>query len=133
MAIKCYKDLDSNYNYNDEFIFLEWADVLSKIYTSEWNGLMYTKYVPVGAKEILIKDDGSLIIKVNDLRLLLDNLSNGGVNIAKLNLKASRYLNDIQGYNSIILYKGWFCRVDSCGGVILCKEQEAYDRGLLAK
>ena len=131
--IKCYAYLDEDSYDESPYVYLDWENILSQTTLYDWNGLTYTTCIPAGARDILIKDDGSFVINVIDLRLLLDNLSNGGVNISKLNLKASRYLNDIQGYNSIVVYKGWFCRVDSCGRVILCTEQEAYDRGLLVR
>lgn len=118
---------------NCEESCMEWQDILAQTEFVTFNRRVYAKYTPVGAYCLIINDDGTYTFKVVDLRVLIDNLRNGGVNTAKLNLKASRYLNDIQGYNSIVLYKGWFCRVDSCGNVILCKEQDAYDRGLLVK
>ena len=131
--IKCYAYLDQDSYDESPYLYLTWQNILSQTTLSDWSGLTYTNYVPAGATDILVNDDGSCIIKVIDLRVLLDNLANGGVDTSKLNLKASRYINDVQGYNSIVLYKGWFSRVDSCGNFILCKEQEAYDRGLLAK
>lgn len=124
--IKCYKSCD-------EYITMEWSDVLSQTVVSEWSGRVYTKYIPAGASAILVNENGTYTIEVTDLRMLLDNLRGSGESFKNIKLVPSMYLNEIQGYNSIILYRGWFCRVDSCGGVILCKEQVAYDKGLLAK
>ena len=114
---------------------MEWKNILAKTMFLSWTQNTITEYTPQGADRIIVNRDGTYTIEVNDLRLLIDNLRNGGVSLDQKNIKVvpSRYLNDIQGYNSIVLYRGWFCRVDSCGGVILCKEQEAYDRGLLAR
>ena len=125
--IKCYSC--------DEYITMEWADIVSQTVVSGWSGKVYTKYTPAGADSIVVNIDGTYTINVIDLRVLIDNLSNGGVSLNFKNIKVepAYYLGDIQGYNSIILYKGWFCRVDSCGRVILCTEQVAYDKGLLAK
>ena len=118
--IKCYKSCD-------EYITMEWSDVLSQTVVSEWSGRVYTKYIPAGASAILVNDNGTYTIEVTD------NLKGSGESFSKVKLVPSIYLNEIQGYNSIILYRGWFCRVDSCGRVILCTEQVAYDKGLLAK
>ena len=117
----------------DEYITMEWSDVLSQTVVSEWSGRVYTKYIPAGASAILVNDNGTYTIEVTDLRMLLDNLKGSGESFSKVKLVPSIYLNEIQGYNSIILYKGWFSRVDSCGRVILCTDQVAYDKGLLAK
>ena len=114
---------------------MEWSNILSQTYVSEWSGETYTEFVPVGANRVEVNLDGTYTIAVNDLRVLIDNLRNGGVSLNFSNIKVvpSCYLRALQGYNSIILYRGWFCRVDSCGNVILCTEQEAYDRGLLVR
>ena len=118
----------------DELVYLEWQDILAHTKKCHFDGSIYALNTPVGAEWLLIEGD-SIKIEVNDLRLLIDNLHQGGVSLNQKNIKVvpSRYLNDIQGYNSIVLYKGWFCRVDSCGNVVLCKEQEAYDKGLLVR
>ena len=115
----------------DEFV-MSLEDILQNIVTNVWDGRQYSEYTPLGASRLWI-DGKTLTFEVENLRDLIDNLRNGGVNIYKINLIPCKYLNDLQGYNSIVLYRGWFCRVDSCGGVILCKEQEAYDRGLLVR
>ena len=114
---------------------MEWSDILAQTYVSGWSGETYTEFVPVGANRVEANPDGTYTIEVNDLRVLIDNLRNGGVSLDFKQIKVvpSRYLRSLQGYNSIVLYRGWFCRVDSCGGVILCSEQEAYDRGLLVR
>ena len=126
--IKCYER-------GDEYITMEWSEVLSQTVVSEWSGKVHTLYIPAGANRVEVNPDGTYTIEVNDLRVLIDNLRNGGVSLDFKQIKVvpSRYLSALQGYNSIILYRGWYCRVDSCGGVILCKEQVAYDKGLLAK
>ena len=118
-----------------ERYIMEWGAILAQTEVCEWDGTMHTKYVSVGANRVEVNPDGTYTIEVNDLRVLIDNLRNGGVSLDFRNIKAvpSRYLSALQGYNSIVLYRGWFCRVDSCGGVVLCTEQEAYDRGLLAR
>lgn len=112
---------------------MEWRDVISQTHLCEWNGRTYTDYVPVGADNILVNPNGTYTIRVVDLRKLIDNLRNGGVDLSFKSIKVepAHYLNEIQGYNSIVLYRGWYCRVNSCGGVVLCSEQEAYDRRLL--
>ena len=121
-------------NSANEIVYLNWSDILAQTKRCIFDNSIYTLNTPVGAEWLLIEGD-SIKIEVSDLRLLIDNLRNGGVSLDFKQIKVvpSRYLNDLQGYNSIVLYRGWFCRVDSCGGVILCSEQEAYDRGLLAK
>ena len=113
--------------------YMGWKDILAQTYVSEWNGKTYTEYVPAGANRVVINSDGTCTIEVNDLRVLIDNLRNGGVDLGFKSIKVvpSRYLNEIQGYGSIILYRGWYCRVDSCGGVVICSEQEAYKRGYI--
>ena len=116
----------------DEFS-MEWAELLSQTHVSEWSGRVYTLYIPAGANRVEVNPDGTYTIEVTDLRALLDNLRGNGISFNNIKLVPSMYLNEVQGYNSIILYRGWYCRVDSCGGVILCKEQVAYDKGLLAK
>ena len=114
---------------------MEWQDILAQTEFVAFNRRVYAKYTPVGADRLIINDDGTCTFTVVDLRVLIDNLRNGGVSLDFKNIKVepAYSLCDIQGYNSIVLYKGWFCRVDSCGGAIICKEQEAYDRGLLVK
>ena len=124
--VKCYKSYD-------EYIAMEWSELLSQTVINEWNGQMHTLYVPAGADRVIVNQNGTYTIEVNDLRMLLDNLHSNGISLKNIRLVPSLYLNSIQGYNSIILYRGWFCRVDSCGRVILCTEQVAYDKGLLAK
>ena len=124
--IKCHKN-------SEEYITMEWSDVLSQTVVSEWSSKVYTEYTPVGADNILVNPDGTYTISVVDLRVLLDNLRGSGESFKNIKLVPAHYLNDVQGYNSIVLYRGWFCRVDSCGRVILCTEQVAYDKGLLAK
>ena len=115
--------------------YMEWQDILAQTEFVAFNRRVYATYTPVGADRLIINDDGTCTLKVVDLRVLIDNLRNGGVSLDFTNIKVepAYYLYDIQGYNSIILYKGWFSRVDSCGGAIICSEQEAYDRGLLAR
>ena len=114
---------------------MNWQDILAQTEVSTFNHRVYAKYTPVGADRLIINDDGTCTLKVVDLRVLIDNLANGGVSLNFKNIKVepAHYLCDIQGYNSIVLYRGWFSRVDSCGNAILCREQVAYDRGLLAK
>ena len=120
---------------NCEEFNMEWEEIISQTHVSEWSGRVYTEFVPVGANRVEVNPDGTYTIEVNDLRLLIDNLHNGGVNLGFKQIKVvpSRYLSELQGYNSIVLYRGWFCNVDSCGRVTLCTEQVAYDKGLLAK
>ena len=118
---------------NYEASYMEWKDVLTLTYVRRMSGKVYTEYTPVGADNILVNPDGTYTISVVDLRVLLDNLRDSGESFEKIKLVPAHYLDDVQGYNSIVLYRGWFCRVDSCGIVILCTEQEAYDRGLLAR
>ena len=118
---------------NYEESYMEWQDVLKLTYVREMSGKVYTEYTPVGADSILVNPDGTYTISVVDLRVLLDTLRDSGESFQKIKLVPAHYLDDVQGYNSIVLYRGWFCRVDSCGNVILCTEQEAYDRGLLAR
>lgn len=124
--VKCYISYD-------EYSTMEWSDLLNQTVVNEWNGQVHTKYVPAGADRVIVNQNGTYTIEVTDLRLLLDNLKGCGESFKNIKLVPSIYLNSIQGYNSIILYRGWFCRVDSCGRVILCTEQVAYDKGLLAK
>ena len=112
---------------------MEWQDILAQTEFVAFNRRVYAKYTPVGADNILVNSDGTYTISVVDLRVLLDNLRDSGESFKNIKLVPAHYLNDIQGYNSIVLYRGWFCRVDSCGSAIICTEQEAYDRGLLAR
>ena len=118
---------------NCDELIMEWRDIIAQTRVSGWNGKTYTEYVPAGADNILINPDGTCIIRVVDLRVLIDNLRNGGVDLSfeKIKVEPAHYLNEIQGFNSIVLYRGWYCRVDSCGGVVLCTEQEAYKRGYI--